>query len=122
MPETIDMTPDSLDILLYAGDGGDFQVIFVDSMNEPIDVMSWVFHAQIRKSRTSTGHMNLTVDMGDSHNGIITILIPKEVTRDLAKDAWNTDWVWDLQSETPRRKDPTTILQGAVLCSQDVTR
>jgi hypothetical protein len=122
MPLTIDMTPDSLDLLLYAGDGGDFQVYFVDVSNVPINVFGWSFSAQIRKSRTSPEHRTLTVDLGDAHNGVITILIPKEVTRDLANDEWNTEWVWDLQSITPGRKDPTTILQGSVVCSQDVTK
>jgi hypothetical protein len=122
MPETIDMTPDSLDLLLYAGDGGDFQVCFVDTQNVPIDVFGWLFSAQIRKSRTSPEHRTLTINMGDASNGIITIMIPKEVTRDLANDQWNTEWVWDLQTITPDRSDPTTLLQGDVVCTQDVTK
>ena len=122
MPTKVDLTPDSLDLVLYAGDKGDFQVSFVDNLNASIDVTAWALKAQIRKSRTSTTFIELTIDKSASSIGLITILISGETARDIANDIGNKTYQWDLQSILPGNTDPSTMLQGSVYCNMDVTR
>ncbi len=117
MSEKIDVTPAILDLSLYAGDGTDFQVNFTDENDEPIDVSSFIWTAQIRKTRTSAIAADLDIDTTEASTGVITIHISAEITRSLAKTNQ-----WDLQCVSVARPDPLTVLQGSVSCSQDVTR
>jgi len=117
MANKIDLTPAILDLDLYAGDGEDFQIEFLDGTQEPIDVSNYIWTAQIRKTRTSDVAADLTIDTTDASTGIITIHISAEVTRGLPRTNQ-----WDLQCVASGGSDPRTILQGTVTCTQDVTR
>ena len=121
MPLKVDLTPDSLDLVLYAGDGADFQINFEDDTGNPIDVSSYTWTSQIRKSRNSSEHIDLSIDASLSSTGVITVLIPPAVTRSLGESNWNNERQWDIQCVVGAG-DPHTVLQGTVYCSQDVTR
>jgi hypothetical protein len=121
MGYTIDLTPAVLDLNLYAGDDGSFQIIFVDIDNNTIDVSIFTWEAQIRNTRASSDHISLTVDVSEANVGILTIDIPESVTRSLANNLWNKTSQWDLQS-TDGTSPVVTILQGSVYCGLDVTR
>ena len=117
MNEKIDQSPAVLDLILYAGDGADFQVDFVNDTDETIDVSGYIWTAQIRRTRTATEAADLEIFTTDAAIGTLTIHISAEVTRGLTKNG-----VWDLQCASSDTADPLTILQGTVTCNQDVTR
>ena len=117
MTNKIDLTPAILDLALYAGDGSDFQVNFMDEDGAPIDVSDLIWTAQIRKTRTAEIAYDLEIDNSDAASGYITIHISAETTRSLPKAS-----VWDLQNTSVARPEPVTVLQGSVTCEQDVTR
>jgi hypothetical protein len=117
MSDNLDFSPATLDLTVYAGDGTDFQIEFVDENDQAIDVSTLTWTAQIRKTRTSDEASDLEIKMDDASNGIITIHIPADVTRVLPKSSQ-----WDLQSTSETRTEPLTALQGTVTCNPDVTR
>lgn len=121
MPITIDLTPDTLDLVLYAGDGCDFQISFVDNTNMPIDVSSWSWNAQIRKVRSSVDYIPLEINTTNASNGILILGVSSTITTELASSLTNTSSQWDLES-IPAGGSPITILQGSVICNLDVTR
>lgn len=115
------MTPARLDLVLYAGDIGDFDIHFVDNLGAPIDLTAYTWAAQIRQTRESTQKINLVVNNVDEFLGILKIEIPGSVTRTLVDSLWNKSSVWDLQS-TLGFDESVTLLQGDVICTLDVTR
>ncbi len=119
MSVKIDMTPAVLDLVLYAGDVGDFQINFVDEFDGAIDVLNYGLQAQIRKSRLGTDHTDLELDLTHASLGQVIVRIPEEVTRDLVANAWDKKAQWDIQCTNP---SVVTLVQGTVTCSQDVTR
>ena len=121
MTMKVDLTPDSLDLVYYAGDSGDFQMEFVDDAGTKLDVSTWAWEAQIRKSRTADIFASLNIDTSQAVHGLLTIHIPGTVTRLLAQRAWDKVPQWDIQG-TLGGADPLTVLQGTILCNMDVTR
>ena len=117
MSNKIDLSPAILDLVLYAGDGEDFQIEFKDDSGALIDVSYLTWNAQIRKTRTSDTAAELEIETTAAASGVITIHISADITRTLAKTGQ-----WDLQCTSSSRSEPLTILQGAVTCNQDVTR
>lgn len=115
--KTIDLSPAVLDLVLYAGDGADFEVDFVDEDQQPIDVSHLTWAAQIRKTRTAEISHDLEIVDTNAATGVIVIHISAEVTRALPRSNQ-----WDLQSTAEGSDEPLTVLQGSVICNQDVTR
>lgn len=120
MPTQVDLTPDTLDLVLYAGDMGDFQLDFIGDDGLAMDMTPWTFKAQIRKFRGSSQVVDLSIDMSKANFGMIIVNIPAGITRNLGQDLWNRNSQWDLQCQSSI-SDPITILQGNVYCSKDVT-
>lgn len=118
----IDLTPDTLDLVLYAGDNGDFQIKFQDTDENPVDVSAWEWESQIRNLREATDEIDLTVDNSDGVDGIIIVRIPGMVTANLATSAYGDKSYWDIQATPPGLSDPITMLQGTVTCKKDVSR
>lgn len=114
---SIDLTPDTLDLQLYAGDGSDFQVTFEDESSQPIDISSYAWMAEIRKTRGSDVSYPLEITTVNGPGGVIQVHISAVVTRELSKYS-----VWDLQCVQELGTDPVTIFQGRVTCNEDVTR
>ena len=122
MALTVDLTPDSIDFVLYAGDNGDFQIKFIDETSTVINMTGWVWRAQIRKTRASELYTALIVDSTASAQGIIKVLITSAITRSLAESKWNKTSQWDIEGTPPGMTSPLTLLQGTIYCSLDVTR
>ena len=121
MPMKVDLTPDYLDLVFYAGDIGDFQIEFKDRTGASINVSTWNWMAQIRTTRDATPYTSLTIDTTSAATGLITVRVPATVTRTIAQDYPKQVGVWDIQG-TPSGSQPTTVLQGTIRCSMDVTR
>lgn len=121
MPTQVDLTPDTLDLVLYAGDVGDFQLDFIGDNGVAMDMTPWTFKAQIKKSRGSSQSINLPIDMSKATFGMIIVRLPAAITRTLGQDLWNRNSQWDLQCQSII-SDPITVLQGNVYCSKDVTQ
>lgn len=117
MADKIDLTPATLDLVLYAGDGEDFQIIFKDDQNVVIDVSALVWTSQIRKTRSSDVSSDIIINTDNADTGVIGLHISDTVTRALSERGQ-----WDLQCTSVTRPEPLTILQGSVKCEQDVTR
>lgn len=117
MNNRIDLTPDHLDLSLYAGDGISFEIDFEDENEVAIDVSSYTWTAQIRKTRGSDTSYSIDINTDNAATGIIILHIPSTVTSQLPDHSQ-----WDLQSVSIGETEPTTVLQGRVTCTKDVTR
>lgn len=117
MNSKLDLTPAVLDLILYAGDGEDFQISFVDDNGTAIDISSFTWNSQIRKTRSAEDAIDLDIDVTDAVAGNLTLHISADITRALP-----TRSQWDLQCVSIARPDPRSFVQGSVSCVQDVTR
>ena len=115
MSKQLDLTPVVLDLVVYSGDGEDFQIYFVDSSDAKIDMSEYTWASQIRELRTSPVGLDLDVDSSDAVDGLLTIHISPTITSSLPKTCF-----WDLQGTYSGR--PQTVIQGSVTCKKDVTR
>jgi len=116
---TIDVTPQNLDLLLYAGDGFSMRINFIDKMTGdpwPVDG-TWI--AQVRSTATSEEVLaSFTIDDSQANVGHITASLTGADTRACAGQV---TCFWDLQY-TPPGGQPRTWYAGKVKVSQDVTR
>jgi len=122
MPGKIDTRPGVLDLVLYAGDVGDFRIIFKDKYGNKVPVGDKKWRAQIRKSRTSVDYIGLEVDTTDAGLGILLVKIPGSITRELSQATWGKLSQWDIQCSTDNDEITVTVLQGTVTCEVDVTK
>jgi hypothetical protein len=117
---TIDMTPVTLDLTLYAGDGFSMRIAFIDKTTGdpwPIDG-TWL--AQVRSTAASTEVIaDFVIDDSDADNGNIVVSLTGDDTRACLAGA--PTCFWDLQ-QTPPGGQPRTWYAGKVKVSQDVTR
>lgn len=113
----LDLTPAVLDLIVYAGDGEDFELLFQDDADAAIDVSALTWTAQIRKTRSSIEASDLVINTDSAVDGIIGIHISDTITRVLSERNQ-----WDLQFTSTDNTEPSTILQGSVKCEKDVTR
>lgn len=121
MSMKVDLTPDTLDLVFYAGDSGDFQMEFIDTSGNLIDVSGFTWNAQIRNIRTSDSLISLAIDTSSASSGLLTVNIPGTVTRMIAQKTWDKVSQWDIQG-TISGADPITVLQGTITSTMDVTR
>jgi hypothetical protein len=122
VPASVNSTPAVLDIHLYAGDVGDFQINFKDADGAAVPVNDKVWTAQIRKSRTSIECIDLEIDTANTPFGTITVKIPGNVSRELSQGTWGKTNQWDIQCTNEDGSNPLTVLQGTVYCDMDVTK
>lgn len=120
-PETIDLTPDELDLILYAGDGVRLPLAITDSNNDPVNITGTV-RAQIRVSYAAlTPIATWAVDMSDAVNGNLVLTLDGADTQLLVTLGKKFKGVWDVEW-TPSGGQPRTLLQGKVECDPDATR
>ena len=126
MAKAINALPDTLDLILYAGDGIEFRMVCTTGDGSPIDISGEV-KAQIRLERLTPDPpiASFTVGMVDAYQGIIVLSLTGEQTAALSQDAsaknGKFNGVWDVQW-TAANAQPKTLCQGSVECSVDVTR
>lgn len=122
----INIRPQVLDLMLYAGDGISFRLICTDSGDEPVDITGAV-KAQVRLDRSNGGPpiASFTVGMVDAYQGIIVLSLTGEQTQELVEQPSSPQGefkgVWDVQWE-PANQEPRTLCQGSVECVADVSR
>jgi hypothetical protein len=126
MANRIDLQPEVLDLVLYAGDGVSFRMICTNGAGAPIDVNGEV-KAQIRLKRLTPDPpvAAFTINAVDAYQGIITLSLTGDQTTALSDDpsskAGTFTGVWDAEW-TPADSEPRTLCQGKVECYADVTR
>jgi len=119
----LNVTPQVLDLTLYAGDGVEFRLVCTDNAKEPVDVSGEVL-AQIRLDRSLTGDslQDFEADMSDASDGIVVLSLTGDQTMALiTDDSGKFKGVWDAQW-TGTGLEPRTLCQGSVECVADVTR
>lgn len=117
----IDLNPQVLDLVLYAGDGVSFRLTFKTSAGAELD-MSGAMKAQIRLEREAPdpAKADFDVDMTDAATGVILLELSGADTHALITSGEKFVGVWDLQW-TPTGSEPLTVVQGKVECMPDVT-
>lgn len=122
----IDLTPQILDLELYAGDGVRFRLIIADKEEAPVN-LTGEMKAQIRDKRgeTDTAEAEFLVDLTDAVDGIAVVSLTGDQTQELVdpleEKVKKFTGVWDIEW-TPEDDEPRTLCQGKVDCWRDVTR
>lgn len=122
----IALVPETLDLVLYAGDGIQFKLTCVDETNAPINLTGTV-EAQIRLDRLTPTDPPLAefgVDLTGAASGEVILSLTGLQTQDLLNGAAKPGkftGVWDVQW-TATGSEPRTLCQGKVDCNADVTR
>jgi len=121
----IDLSPDVLDIVLYAGDGVRFRLVATDLNEDPVPLLG-TFEAEIRAKRPDPDPVQaqFAIDTTDAATGIIVLSLTGTQTQ-LLVPALSTEkkWLgfWDVQW-TPVDEEPKTLCQGKVTVWRDVSR
>lgn len=123
---TINIRPQVLDLMLYAGDGIEFRLICTDSGNAPVDITGDV-KAQVKLERVTQDPpiVEFAVNTVDAYQGIIVLSMTGDQTQELVNHPSSANGqftgVWDVEWE-PANKEPRTLCQGKVECIADVSR
>lgn len=125
MASTIDVSPSVLNLILYAGDGISFNMLFKDGDDAPLNITGSV-EADIRIKREDDDPIvEFAVDLTEGGDGVVKLSLTGAQTQALSDDnsAKNGKFsgVWDVQW-TAAGMEPRTICQGTVGCELDVTR
>lgn len=120
--QTLSYVPQTLDLVLYAGDGTSFSLTVTDPDKVPINLTGEII-AQIRVERDSVDppSAEFDVDLTDAALGIAVLELPGSATQALVVDDVKFVGVWDVQW-TPDGGEPMTLCQGKVECMPDVSR
>jgi hypothetical protein len=120
-PEVIDLTPEELDLVLYAGDGVRLPLAVTDSAANPVD-LTGTMRAQIRANYAALEPIaTFAVDLSDAVNGNAVLTLDGADTQALVTSGKKFKGVWDVEW-TPAGAQPRTLLQGKVECDPDATR
>jgi hypothetical protein len=113
--------PQTLDLLLYAGDGAGVRFTITDSTGAALP-LTGEMKAQIRANREAADPplAEFVVDLTDFATGIVLISIDGDQTHALISGNETFTGVWDLEW-TPAGDEPATLVQGNVECYPDVT-
>ena len=126
MAGQIDLQPQVLDLMLYAGDGISFRLICTDKAGAPIDITGSM-QAQVRVDRVNEDPPIAEFDAGmaDAYQGIVVLSLTGDETQELidhpSAASGKFVGVWDVEWE-PSGSHPRTLVQGKVECVADVTR
>lgn len=117
----INLSPQVLDLVLYAGDGANFRLTIKNNLGEPIPLIGTML-AKIRAKRTDPDPAiaEFSIDLSESAEGIALLSLTGEQTQALAV-VKKFNGVWDVQW-TPTENQPRTLCQGKVVCFSDVSR
>lgn len=120
--KTISYVPQTVDLVLYAGDGTSFSLTVTDPAKLPLDLDGTII-AQIRVERDSPDppSAEFTVDLSDAVSGKATLSLSGADTQALVVDDTKFVGFWDVQW-TPTGAEPVTLCQGKVECLPDVSR
>lgn len=122
MASQINLQPEVVDLILYAGDGVDLPITCTDGAGAPMDITGAV-KAQIREERLTPDPpvAVFTVNAVDAYQGKVILSLSGAQTAALLNGSGKFNGVWDVQW-TPSGSQPRTLCQGKVECVSDVTR
>ena len=126
MSGVINLQPQVVNLMLYAGDGASLRLVCTNNTGTPIDITGEV-KAQIRVNRRddTTPIAEFAVNMTDAYQGIVILSLTGDQTEALMdQPSVSNDkftGVWDIEWD-PSGLEPRTICQGKVECVADVTR
>lgn len=116
----VDLTPDELDLKIYAGDGYRLRLTIKNKDGDPV-ALTGEFIAQIRKNRGTTTDPDAAFDIDDTDFAIgkVGLILTSENCRALTgltkyKGFWDVQW-------TPSGADTKTLVQGKLECDPDVS-
>lgn len=120
-PPVVSLTPPSVALMLYAGDGANLRLVATDLDGNPFDLRGKVW-AQIREARTDEQSLvDWDVDDTLAEDGIVILRLSGDDTRRLMDSKTKFKGAWDCQWIAPEG-EPVTLMQGDVVCDLDVTR
>lgn len=126
MAGQINLLPEVLDLMLYAGDGMSLRFTCTNSAGAPVDLNGAV-KAQVRLNRLNGAAplAEFSVDTIDAYLGVVRISLTGDQTQDLldTPDGPVAKFVgvWDLEWDSVDM-EPRTLCQGKLECVADVTR
>ena len=120
--KTLTYVPQTVDLVLYAGDGTSFRLTVTDPAKDPLPLTGTMI-AQIRAERDSPDppSAEFTVDLTDAADGVAVLKLSGTDTQALVVDDVKFVGVWDVEW-TPTDAEPVTLCQGKVECMPDVSR
>lgn len=127
MAGKINLQPQILDLILYAGDGVSFRLICTDKAGDPVDVTGSVnAHIRLNRGKTEPVIVEFSAEMVDAYQGIVALSLTGDQTQQLidhssVNSSGKFVGVWDVEWE-PAGLEPRTLCQGKVECVADVTR
>jgi hypothetical protein len=121
MTELIDLSPASVNLKLYSGDGVRFRLIATDKNNAAVNLTGTIT-AQIRKERGGSfaASAEFMIDLTNAATGVAVLSLTGAQTQALARKE-NFSGVWDVQW-TASDSEPRTLCQGKVEVVVDVSR
>lgn len=120
MSKALSLTPETQDLVLYAGDGASLRLTVKDKSGQPVD-LTGTFAGQVKADRTTdTAIATWTIDSSSAVDGVIVISLSGDDTGALTT-GHDFVGVWDIQW-TPTGGEPITLLAGKLTCKPDVTR
>lgn len=124
MAKKISYSPQTLDLILYAGDGNGIRMTVRDSANAIVN-LAGTFLAQVRATREAVDPADAVFNIDSSRvaEGIILVYLTAEQTESLMSGVDPGEkyiGVWDLEW-TPTNSEPLTLCQGKVECLRDVS-
>ena len=125
MAGQIDLQPQILDLILYAGDGVSFRLICTDKAGAPVDVTGSVeAHIRLNRNKDEQPIVEFASSLVDAYQGIVVLSLTGAQTQALVDHSSASEdtftGVWDVEWE-PEGSEPRTLCQGKVECNADVT-
>lgn len=117
---SLDLTPNTLNLSLYAGDGVALRVTVAEPDNEPIPLTGSIA-AQVRRRRLDATGTDFYADMTEADDGAVSLSLTGEQTAALLAGKEKFKGFWDVQWH-PDDAEPVTLIQGEVALISDVTR
>lgn len=106
---------------ITAGDLERRNFTFQDEDGEDVDISGRTYVAQVRTARGQPASTDPAAEIGAALAGsVLQLTLTAEQTRDLADNGRR--YYWDCEEYDELGNGPVTVIQGYVLCSQDVTR
>ena len=118
----INLQPQTLDLVLYAGDGVELRFVCRTPAGAPIDVTGGVrAHIRVDRLNDDPPVAEFTVDLVDAYLGVVVLMLSGDQTQEMVEPSGKFVGVWDLEWDSAA-DEPRTLVQGRLECVADVTR
>jgi hypothetical protein len=118
----ISVTPQRVDLTVYAGDGVTLRLTAVDAETGNKLNLTGEIGAQVKAHRSDTEPITeFVVDTAKAADGILDLSLSGEQTAALLSESSRFQGSWDVQWLADGEQ-PRTLVQGYLTCDLDVTR